>query len=593
MSRVDNRTNTQRKLAAGPTKAAASGGSSATAAPEPTPPKGWKPEDNFVDAKGLAAFSKSVRADIARFARSDKAKVSDNRDGSQTRSRETTRGNTTRTQQLTSKDGPLGESGLKYVTSSKTGNREVKNTRTAQSDVFGRTQSSQTREVTVKKGKTETTSAKTRTEGALGLEQRTQTETKKVTRGSVATSESRAETTDRFDNRRSSQEKSRVVTDGKTTTTTTVKTSEGAELSTANVSKLEDGKYSVGATADWKRNRAVDASWNKEHELRAADQGLKASDKLAQGQKVGDFLGAAGAKVDLVDRKFDDVTSRAAYQDANSFVGSRVGVKGEEKLSVGADGVTGAFKREAVAGLYAENKGSTSGKYGEASYEAQAKVEAKATVDAKGKLDLNGLDLTVGAKAGVSAEASISGKATTKPVKVAGVDLTAGVEGTAKVSAEASAEATGKVKVTRNPPTAIAEGTVGASAVAKAEVEVKASAGPFAVKASAYASAGAEAKASGVIGYEDGKLKLGGSAGAALGLGAGGSATVEIDVKQIGDMAVNTAVAVGDVNNDGKLGLDDAKAAAGKVASGVKSTVNGAAEKVSAAAEKVKGWFSW
>ena len=34
------------------------------------------------------------------------------------------------------------------------------------------------------------------------------------------------------------------------------------------------------------------------------------------------------------------------------------------------------------------------------------------------------------------------------------------------------------------------------------------------MKASGYASAGAEATASGVIGYEDGKLKLGGSLGA-------------------------------------------------------------------------------
>jgi hypothetical protein len=147
--------------------------------------------------------------------------------------------------------------------------------------------------------------------------------------------------------------------------------------------------------------------------------------------------------------------------------------------------------------------------------------------------------------------------------------------------------------VTRNPPTAIAEGTVGASAVAKVEGEVKASAGPFSVKASAYASAGAEAKASGVVGYEDGKIKLGGSLGAAVGLGAGGSATVEVDVKQIGQMAKNTA----DVNHDGKLDLNDAKAAAKGVKDTVvhaaATTVNAVKDTAKSAAKKVAGWFGF
>jgi len=160
--------------------------------------------------------------------------------------------------------------------------------------------------------------------------------------------------------------------------------------------------------------------------------------------------------------------------------------------------------------------------------------------------------------------------------------MKASVDGTAKVSAEAKAEATGNVKVTRNPPSAIAEGTIGASAVVKIEGEVKASAGPFSVKASAYASAGAEAKATGVIGYSDGKLKIGGSVGAALGVGAGGSATVEVDVKMIGDVAKNAA----DVNHDGKLGVDDAKAAASAVA-------NKAGEVADKAKNKVLGWLGF
>jgi hypothetical protein len=88
------------------------------------------------------------------------------------------------------------------------------------------------------------------------------------------------------------------------------------------------------------------------------------------------------------------------------------------------------------------------------------------------------------------------------------------------------------------------------------------SAGPFSVVASAYASAGAEARASGIIGFEDGKLKIGGSAGAALGIGGGASATVEIDVAQIGQMAKNVA----DVNDDGKVDLWDAASAVSKTA---------------------------
>jgi hypothetical protein len=91
------------------------------------------------------------------------------------------------------------------------------------------------------------------------------------------------------------------------------------------------------------------------------------------------------------------------------------------------------------------------------------------------------------------------------------------------------------------------------------------------VVANVYGSAGAEARATGIIGYQDGKFKIGGSVGAALGLGAGGGATVEVDVRQIGEMAKNAA----DVNNDGKLGLDDAGAA------------------VSKGAKKVASWFGF
>jgi len=212
--------------------------------------------------------------------------------------------------------------------------------------------------------------------------------------------------------------------------------------------------------------------------------------------------------------------------------------------------------------VYAESSGRVSGRYGEASYDARAKAEVKASVDANGRLDLNGLDASVNLRVGASVEAEVTGRAATKSVTISGVEVDASVEGHARASAEAVAEATGTVQITRNPPTAIVKGEAGASAVAKIEGEVRFGAGPFAVAASGYASAGAEARASGVIGYEDGKLKLGGSLGAALGVGLGGSATVEVDVRMMGQMAKNAA----DVNKDGKIDFWDATAAVGKTA---------------------------
>ncbi|HEX8539332.1 MAG TPA: hypothetical protein VF664_17830, partial [Cystobacter sp.] len=151
-----------------------------------------------------------------------------------------------------------------------------------------------------------------------------------------------------------------------------------------------------------------------------------------------------------------------------------------------------------------------------------------------------------------------------KSVKVAGVDVNASVEGKVRASAEVSAEAEGTVKVTRNPPTAIAEG-----------------------------SAGAEAKATGVIGYEDGKLKIGGGLGAAVGLGAGASGTVEVDVKQLGQMAKNTAVKVADANGDGKLGVADAKAVVDGARHAVGGAVEGAKHAVNDAKDKVADLFGF
>ena len=588
-----------------------------------------------------------------------------NRDGSVTKTLEQKGGNASLTQELTTKEksGLLGTEKFKYESTAKAGSRETKTSYAGSTDAFGRTDTSYSRSTKKTIGSMEdggaleisrTTGSSTNQVGKLALEKNTDTIAAKVTTGTSATdntarSRSTSVATDNLGNKLVTNERSTKVTDDKVSTTTTVKTTSGSQVNVTNTAGLKDGKYVVGSSADWKSGKTADASWNKEKELSKPDKGFSqvADDKMSKAQKAGDLLAAAGLKKDLVKDKTDTLHSmdfKPGETGNKTFVGADAGTRSETQFSVGADGVTGNFKREAVAGLYAQSAGKTTGQYGEASYNAEAKLEAKASVSAKGKLDTNGLDVTAGARASASVEASISGKATTKPVTIAGVDMTAGVEGKARVSAEVAAEATGKVKITRNPPTAIAEGTVGVSAVAKAEAEAKVSAGPFAVKGSVYASAGAEAKATGVIGYENGKLRIGGSAGAALGVGAGGSVQVEIDVKMIGDAAVHTAQAAGhaavetgkavghaavetgkavvhtaevagkavhdaaDINHDGKLDANDVKAAASNVSHAVTSTVSSAVNTVSntvssgvsavkntvsSTASKVAGWFGW
>ena len=265
----------------------------------------------------------------------------------------------------------------------------------------------------------------------------------------------------------------------------------------------------------------------------------------------------------------------------DSFVGSLL----KDGKLLGSNGISpewsGSFDETASANASVETSGQVSGKYGEASYDAQASIEAIAGVKGQARLDMNGLDASINAKVGVTAEASVHGKASTT-VSLGGVPVDASVEGTAKASATISAEAVGTAKITRDPPTAVIEGEVGASAVVKVEGDVKASAGPFSVTASGYASAGAEATAKGGIGFKDGKLSIHGSAGAALGLGVGGSVDVEVDVNQLGDMAKKAA----DVNGDGKLGVDDAVAAG-------KAVVNEAKDVAKSAAKKVAGWFGF
>ncbi len=284
--------------------------------------------------------------------------------------------------------------------------------------------------------------------------------------------------------------------------------------------------------------------------------------------------------------KFDDVTTRTRHQKddgrGNSeFVGTHVGTRGSSSVEFGKSALTGHYTREAVAGAHLSKTGAVTGKHGSAAYQAELKAEAAARFDANGRLDKNGLVATAGGKANVSVEANVHGVAKTKPVTILGVTTDAGIEATARAVAELNAEASAKAQITRHPPTAILEGKAGASAVAKIEGDIEAHVGPFSVRGAAYGSAGAEATASGIVGYQDGKFTLGGSAGAAFGLGAGGNATVQVDVAMIGQAAKNAA----DRNHDGKISISDAGAGAKQAASKVTSA---AANKVKKTASKWK-----
>lgn len=550
-----------------------------------------------VSSRSTQNFSSNARNDIQRLAESRKAAISTNKDGSVTRSQTTQSGQTTRSQELTTSKGPLGKADLRYETSSRTGNREVNNTYTAQSDVLGRTQSTHQRQVTVERGNTTDTRSRTEAIDRSGNKKITQAESQTRTRGNNSDTRSSSVTTDALGNRAWSQETKSTTTNGNTTVTRTQKQSGGTERTVSSTSGMEEGRYTAGRSVDVNSSRFnTERTYSHERQVRPSTQDngfsqAQRSDRLSRAQQVGDVLGAAGARTEILGGQVpaDRMRENDRSRDPNTFIGTRHGVSGSQGVSIGADGITAHYNREAKAGVYAERTGSTKGRYGEASYGANAQVEAKASFDAQANLDANGLDASVNARAGVGAEAKLNGKAQTEVGTFAGVPINVSVEGTARVSAEASAEAKGRVQVTRNPPTAIAEGSVGASAVLKAEADGRASAGPFSVSGNVYGSLGAEATFGGVAGYEDGKMRLGANLGAAVGAGGGAGFHVEVDVAQIAEMAKNTA----DVNNDGRVGLDDARAAVDTARDAVADTARDVGNTLGNAADRVSDFFGF
>lgn len=483
--------------------------------------------------------------EVDRLAKSKTAEVTTNDDGSVTRRRSTA----TTSKELTTRTGKGLESSLEYTKSTHTARGDGESQFTRTTDLLGRESTLSEHEFTNNAGvNTQTVDSK----DVYGIEKQGKTVSKTVENESSVRSSSR----DSLGNAHRSSDVTRVTEHGKSTVTTNEKRSSGSELTTRSGATYEDKKFTLSGGGDWFKETRVEKS-----KLTATD--CDAAPILEKTDKASEWVGKVFKGLGLEQQWQSELSSSLMKErELASGVTARYGVSGGQEASIDGDGVRGRFNREARAEITAEAHGAVEGRFGSASYDARAKAEAYASIDAQGKIDANGLDATVTARVGVAVEAEITGRAQTKSVQIGGVDVNAAVEGHAKASAEAVAEATGTVKVTRHPPTAIVKGTAGASAVAKIEGDIRASAGPFTIVASAYASAGAEAKASGMLGYEDGKIKIGGSLGAALGVGAGADVAIEIDVAQMAEMAKGAA----DLNHDGKLGLDDAMVAVTRTA---------------------------
>ena len=423
--------------------------------------------------------------------------------------------------------GKLAESTKEYRKSATT-RHGTDSSFVAKTDLLGRASAQAERTTTNAKGDT---SVVGRTADVFGIEKQTTQKTTTRQRGDTATTATRTTSKDSRGNQARTSDVTHITEQGTSVVTTNDKRARGTDLATYSSTTFEDGKFTLADGADWTKKTSLEKSFLKETEVDSAKFLAKADKFTSLFGKVFKALGLEGAwEKSLAD---DLLKTTTFFQGDHRSVTTQVGVSGSQRFSIDGDGLQAHFERDAKAGIYADASDEVTGKFGVASYVAHAQAEATAHFDAQGKIDANGLDASINARVGVSAAAELTGRAQTRSVTFLGTELNAGVEGHAKVSA-----------------------------VAKAEGEIKLSAGPFSVVGSAYASAGAEARATGVIGYEDGKFKMGGSAGAALGLGAGAGVTVEIDVRQLGEMARHAA----DVNGDGKLDLHDATAAVSKTA---------------------------
>ncbi|HEX8699116.1 MAG TPA: hypothetical protein VF815_09795, partial [Myxococcaceae bacterium] len=468
-------------------------------------------------------FSTSARNQINHLANSATKKATVNQDGSETRKLEGKTGNgKSHEVELTTKKGLLREAQTKYSKTTKQTDKSgtthtTKYEAAGKSDMFGRTTSSQSKQVSQTTGDATQGGELTKTQGRteardqFGIKKESTSQGTKFKTGTddknhTTQSQSQTVTTDRFGNKAVVNESSTARQNGKHTVTTGSKNTQGTELNTSSSAKFEEGKYSVGESADWKKHRVnSEKTYSREYQRKDVKEPggfspVNEKDKLSKLQQGADALAAVGPKKELYkgeiakDKMKENnwVKGKDGKPDPNTFVGTRNGYAGKYEVTLNAGGVDASGNIERKHGIYAEKKTPDIDEAkGGRQLSGAAKAEVKASAEGKAKLNSNGVDASGSAKIGGTLEASVTGKAQSKSVTIAGEKLNVGAEGTAKVSAQATAELNAKVKITRNPKSAIIEGGAGASAVVKAEAEGKLSAGPFAVKGNVYGSAGA------------------------------------------------------------------------------------------------------
>jgi hypothetical protein len=184
-------------------------------------------------------------------------------------------------------------------------------------------------------------------------------------------------------------------------------------------------------------------------------------------------------------------------------------------------------------------------KYGTADASYQADLKAYGTAQGQALVDSNGLLATGSAEVGVEARAQGNVSFQSVGVTIGGEQLDLRGDATGYVEAAARATGTVTMAATRNPPRMEAEVGGEAFAGVKAGVEGHVGLGEFVtLEGHADGWAGAGAEAHGVIGYNDGKLRLNFSAGAAVGLGGDVGGEVDIDVKKMADAAINEGLSL-------------------------------------------------
>ena len=399
--------------------------------------------------------------------------------------------------------------------------------------------------------------------------------------------------------------------------TETTRTSTGFS-ERASSHNYADGKFEYNTSGSMQRDRTYNKQGSASYDSRAAQRGTpedaartqRNADQQAKMDgyqaKAEELADKYGLRTTLASGSTSNVSRNALVETENSFVGTEVQTSSQGEVTLGVDGLKAQGSASASAGVYAQTKGKASGKYGEVEGDASAYAAAYAAAQGQMQIGINGLQAEGSARVGVEATARVSGSYTSPSVNIGGVPMNASVNADASVTAKAVAEASGRVQITANPPTAVVEGEVGASAVVKAEANATVKAGPFGLTANAYASAGAEARAFVKAGYSDGKLSLGFGLGAALGIGAGFNVGITIDVKQIGQAAVglvkdagkavanvakDVGKAVGNAAKDVGKAVSNAAKDVGKAVTNVAKDVGNAVSKAASAVKKVfSGW---